>query len=286
MTGFGNAVMEFGSKTITVDIRSLNSKFFDLSLRLPSAYRDKDMELRTMLSRELERGKIEIAFNIDSSEPQKKSVINKEAFRQYYHELKSVSDELKLSNIDYFAAILRLPDAMNTEQEIFDEEEWNNINITLKKAMEEFNKFRDTEGQFMEKDLKERIEAIEKNLKEIEPLESERIDNLRKRLKEQLEESRIKDSVDKNRFEQEVIYYLEKMDVSEEKVRLRSHCKYFLDTMKEKQSNGKKLGFISQELGREINTLGSKANHAMMQKYVVQMKDELERMKELLMNVL
>ena len=185
MTGFGNAVMEFGSKTITVDIRSLNSKFFDLSLRLPSAYRDKDMELRTMLSRELERGKIEIAFNIDSSEPQKKSVINKEAFRQYYQELKSVSDELKLGNVDYFAAILRLPDAMNTEQEVFDEEEWNNINAALQKALEAFNKFRDTEGQFMEKDLKERIEAIKKNLKEIEPLESERIDNLQKKLKEQ-----------------------------------------------------------------------------------------------------
>jgi uncharacterized protein (TIGR00255 family) len=286
MTGFGNAVMEFGNKTISVDVRSLNGKFFDLSLRLPSAYREKDMELCSLLSRELERGKVEISINIETTEPQKKSVINKDVIRQYYHELKAMNDELKIGSVDYLGTIIRLPDALNTEEEHFDEEEWKQINEVLKKAIEAFNRFRDTEGQFMEKDLKERIEMIEKNLAGIEPLESERITTLRKKLSDQLDESRIKDSIDKNRFEQEVIYYLEKMDISEEKVRLRSHCKYFIDTMNEPQSNGKKLGFISQELGREINTLGAKANHAVIQKFVVQMKDELERMKELLMNVL
>ena len=244
------------------------------------------MELRSLLSRELERGKIEVAIAINSSEPQRKSVLNKEVFRQYYTELKALNDELKINTTDYLGTILRLPDALNMEEEHVDEEEWKQINAALRTALDAFNKFRDTEGQFMQKDIKERIEAIEKNLLHVEPLETVRIDNLRKKLSDQLEESRIKDSIDKNRFEQEVIYYLEKMDISEEKVRLRSHCKYFIDTMSEAQSNGKKLGFIAQELGREINTIGSKANHAGMQKFVVQMKDELERMKELLMNVL
>ena len=286
MTGFGNAVMEFGTKTISVDVRSLNSKFFDLSLRLPSAYKEKDMELRSQLSRELERGKIEIAVSIDSTEPQKKSVINKDIIRQYYHELKTMNDELKIGQVDYLATILRLPDALNSEEEHFDEDEWKNINETLKKALEAFNKFRDNEGKFMEKDLKERIDAIEKNLKHIEPLESERINNLRKKLSEQLEESRIKDSIDKNRFEQELIFYLEKLDINEEKVRLANHCEYFIQTAGEKVATGKKLAFISQEIGREINTIGSKANNTDIQRIVVQMKDYLERIKEQLLNVL
>ena len=286
MTGFGNAVAEFGSKTISVDIRSLNSKFFDLTLRVPSAYREKDMEMRTMLSRELERGKVEVYINIDSSEPQRKSRINKDIVRQYHAELKALNDELKINTGDYLETILRLPDALNMEEAHFDEEEWKQINETLQSAMKAFNAFRDKEGKFMEKDLRERIDAIEENLKKIEPLEEGRIENIRKRLADQLKESAAKDAVDKNRFEQEVLYYLEKMDVTEEKVRLRSHCLYFLETMKEPQSNGKKIGFITQEMGREINTLGAKANDAVIQKFVVQMKDELEKIKELMMNIL
>ncbi len=286
MTGFGNAVAEFGSKTISVDIRSLNSKFFDLTLRVPSAYREKDMEMRTMLGRELERGKVEVYINIDSSEPQRKSRINKDIVRQYHAELKALNDELKIDTEDYLETILRLPDALNMEEAHFDEEEWKQINETLQQAMKAFNAFRDKEGKFMEKDLRERIDAIEENLKKIEPLEAGRIENIRRRLADQLKESTAKDAVDKNRFEQEVLYYLEKMDVTEEKVRLRSHCLYFLDTMKEPQSNGKKIGFITQEMGREINTLGAKANDAVIQKFVVQMKDELEKIKELMMNIL
>ena len=285
MTGFGNAVAEFGSKTISVDIRSLNSKFFDLTLRVPSAYKEKDMEMRTMLSRELERGKVEVYISIDSSEPQRKSLINKDIVRQYYAELKSLNEELKTDTPDYLGTILRLPDALNMEEEHFDEEEWKQIGSTLEQAMKAFNAFRDKEGKFMEKDLRERIDAIEANLKKIEPLEAGRIENIRKRLNEQLKES-LKEAVDKNRFEQEVLYYLEKIDVTEEKVRLRSHCNYFLETMNDPQSNGKKIGFITQEMGREINTLGAKANDAAIQKFVVQMKDELEKIKELMMNIL
>ncbi|MCX6274953.1 MAG: YicC family protein [Bacteroidetes bacterium] len=286
MTGFGNAVAEFGSKTISVDIRSLNSKFFDLTLRVPSAYREKDMEMRTMLSRELERGKVEVYINIDSSEPMRKSRINKDIVRQYHAELKALNEELKIDTDDYLGTILRLPDALNMEEAHFDEEEWKQINETLQSAMKAFNAFRDKEGKFMEKDLRERIDAIEENLKKIEPLEEGRIENIRKRLADQLKESAAKDAIDKNRFEQEVLYYLEKMDVTEEKVRLRSHCIYFFDTMNEPQSNGKKIGFITQEMGREINTLGAKANDAVIQKFVVQMKDELEKIKELMMNIL
>jgi len=286
MTGFGNAVVEFGSKTISVDIRSLNSKFFDLTLRVPSAYKEKDMEMRTMLGRELERGKVEVYISIDSSEPQRKSRINKDIVRQYHSELKALNEELKITTDDYLGTILRLPDALNMEVEHFDEEEWKQINETLQQAMKAFNAFRDKEGKFMEKDLRERIDAIEDNLKKIEPLEAGRIENIRKRLADQMKESAAKDAVDKNRFEQEVLYYLEKMDVTEEKVRLRSHCIYFLETMNDPQSNGKKIGFITQEMGREINTLGAKANDAVIQKFVVQMKDELEKIKELMMNIL
>ena len=286
MTGFGNAVAEFGSKTISVDIRSLNSKFFDLTLRVPSAYKEKDMEMRTLLGRELERGKVEVYISIDSSEPLRKSLINKDIVRQYHAELKTLSEELRLDATDYMAAILRLPDALNMEEAHFDEEEWGQIQETLQQALKAFNEFRNKEGRFMEKDLRERIDAIEDNLKKVEPLEAGRIENIRKRLADQLKESAAKDAVDKNRFEQEVLYYLEKMDISEEKVRLRSHCKYFLETMNDPQSNGKKIGFITQEMGREINTLGAKANDAVMQKFVVQMKDELEKIKELMMNIL
>ena len=286
MTGFGNAVAEFGSKTISVDIRSLNSKFFDLTLRVPSAYKEKDMEMRTMLGRELERGKVEVYISIDSSEPQRKSLINKDIVRQYHAELLSLNQELNIRTDDYLSTILRLPDALNMEEENFDEEEWKQISDTLQLALKAFNEFRNKEGKFMEKDLRERIDAIEENLKKIEPLEAGRIENIRRRLAEQMKESAAKDAVDKNRFEQEVLYYLEKMDITEEKVRLRSHCIYFLETMNDPQSNGKKIGFITQEMGREINTLGAKANDAAMQKFVVQMKDELEKIKELMMNIL
>jgi uncharacterized protein (TIGR00255 family) len=285
MTGFGNAVAEFGSKTISVDIRSLNSKFFDLSLRLPSAYKDKDTELRSELSRELERGKIEVAISIDTAEPQRKTNINKKAVTGYYNELKALSEEMKLDTKDFLSIILRLPDSLNTDQQVFDEEEWNLVKAVLAKAQLAFRSFRENEGKFMEQDLAKRIEAIETSLKQIDALDPGRIAALRKRMQDNLNEHFKSENIDKNRFEQELLFYIEKMDISEEKVRLRTHCDYFMQTMKE-DSSGKKLAFISQEMGREINTLGAKANDAGIQKLVVQMKDELEKVKELMMNVL
>jgi uncharacterized protein (TIGR00255 family) len=285
MTGFGNATAEYKNKTISIDIKSLNSKYFDLNLRLPSSYRDKDLELRSELSRDLERGKIEIIVSIETGETTPLTSINKLAFEKYYKELKSLDKKFKLGATDFLNVILRLPEAVITEDEKLDDKEWTLIKKTLDKAIRAFQQFRNKEGKFMEDDLKQRIAAIEKSLKKIDETDSGRIANLRKRMQDNLNEHFSSENIDKNRFEQELLFYIEKMDISEEKVRLRSHCEYFLATIRE-DSNGKKLGFISQEMGREINTLGAKANDAAIQKLVVEMKDELEKIKELLMNVL
>jgi uncharacterized protein (TIGR00255 family) len=285
MTGFGSATSEFNNKSVTVDIKSLNSKYFDLNLRLPANYRDKDLELRTELGRELERGKIEVTIAIETGEVEPSASINKAAFEKYYKELKALDKKFKLDANDFLSVILRLPEAVITEEEKLDAKEWTHIKKTLDKAVKAFQKFRSTEGKFMEDDLKGRIAAIEKSLKQVDGLDSGRIENLRRKMQENLDEYFKSENIDKNRFEQELLFYIEKMDISEEKVRLRSHCDYFLATMNE-DSNGKKLGFISQEMGREINTLGAKANDAAIQKLVVEMKDELEKIKELLMNVL
>jgi uncharacterized protein (TIGR00255 family) len=285
MTGFGSANSEYKNKAISIDIKSLNSKYFDLNLRLPSEYRDKDLELRTELARELERGKIEVIISVEAGESEPATTINKLAFEKYYRELKALDKKFKLGATDFLNVILRLPDAVITQDERVDEKEWLLIRKTLEKAVKAFQSFRDKEGKFMEADLKERIAAIEKSLKKIDETDGARIENLRKRMQDNLNEYFTSENIDKNRFEQELLFYIEKMDISEEKVRLRSHCGYFISTMKE-DSNGKKLGFISQEMGREINTLGAKANDAAIQKLVVEMKDELEKIKELLMNVL
>jgi uncharacterized protein (TIGR00255 family) len=285
MTGFGSANAEYKTKAISIDIKSLNSKYFDLNLRLPSEYRDKDLELRTELARELERGKIEVIISLEAGETEPATSINKLAFEKYYKELKVLDKKFKLGATDFLNVILRLPDAVITPEERLDEKEWTLIRKTLDKAVKAFHNFRDKEGKFMEADLKDRIAAIEKSLKRIDETDGARIENLRKRMQDNLNEYFSSENIDKNRFEQELLFYIEKMDISEEKVRLRSHCEYFISTMKE-NSNGKKLGFISQEMGREINTLGAKANDASIQKLVVEMKDELEKIKELLMNVL
>jgi uncharacterized protein (TIGR00255 family) len=285
MTGFGSANAEYKTKAISIDIKSLNSKYFDLNLRLPSEYRDKDLELRTELARELERGKIEVIISLEAGESEPATSINKLAFEKYYKELKVLDKKFKLGATDFLNVILRLPDAVITQEEKLDEKEWTLIRKTLDKAVKAFQSFRDKEGKFMEGDLKERIAAIEKSLKRIDETDGARIENLRRRMQDNLNEYFSSENIDKNRFEQELLFYIEKMDISEEKVRLRSHCDYFISTMKE-DSNGKKLGFISQEMGREINTLGAKANDASIQKLVVEMKDELEKIKELLMNVL
>ena len=285
MTGFGSSSAEYKNKTITIDIKSLNSKYFDLNLRLPSAYRDKDLELRTELARELERGKIEITIALETGEAAPTTSINKLAFEKYYKELKVLDKKFKFGPTDLLSVILRLPDAVTTLEEKIDEKEWGHIKNVLTKAIKAFQNFRNTEGKFMEDDLKKRVAAIEKCLKQIDSSDSGRIQNLRKKMQDNLNEHFQSENIDKNRFEQELVFFIEKLDISEEKVRLRSHCEYFLQTIKE-ESNGKKLAFICQEMGREINTLGAKANDADIQKLVVQMKDELEKVKELLMNVL
>lgn len=286
MTGFGNAVAESGSKTITIEIKSVNSKFFDLSLRLPSAYKDKDLELRSELAKDLERGKVDVSIVLDSPDSPGKTSINVTLVKAYHEELKSLSRELQLNTTDYLGLILKLPEVLNTGKAIADPEEWNKIKITLGKALKAFQQFRKKEGDSIEKDLKERNKQIELRLKEIEKLEPNRISAYRKKLTMNLEEFIQSNNIDRNRFEQELIFYIEKIDISEEKVRLRTHCEYFLKTIKEESSNGKKLAFITQEIGREINTIGSKANDAGIQKLVVEMKDELEKIKEQILNVL
>jgi len=286
MTGFGNAVAESGNRTITVEIKSVNSKFFDLSLRLPSAYKDKDLELRSELAKDLERGKVDVSIQVDSPDAPKKTSVNVALVKAYYEELKSLSNDLQLGNSDYLSLILKMPEVLSTDKAVGDEKEWKLLKSTLGKALDAFQVFRKNEGKSIEKDFKGRIHEIESRLKDIEKIEPGRIAALRKKLSAGLEEFIQANNIDRNRFEQELIFYIEKIDISEEKVRLRSHCDYFLETMNESTSNGKKLAFITQEIGREINTIGSKANDADIQKLVVEMKDELEKIKEQILNVL
>lgn len=286
MTGFGNAVVENGDKIITAEIKSVNSKFFDLSLRLPAAYKDKDLEIRSELAKSLERGKVDVSLVIESHVVQKKISINTPLLKAYYDELKSLNDELHLNTTDYLGLILRMPEVLNAEKSVGDEEEWNLLKKVLDNALQAFQSFRKKEGATIEKDMKERIRSIDGLLISIEKLEPGRLTALRKKISGNLEEFIQSNNIDRNRFEQELIFYIERLDISEEKIRLRSHTDYFLKTMNENTSNGKKLAFITQEIGREINTIGSKANDAGIQKLVVEMKDELEKVKEQILNVL
>ena len=286
MTGFGSAAVEYGNKTISVEIKSVNSKFFDLTLRLPSLYREKEFEIRSDLSRQIERGKVECSISLESQEAPKKSSINASLVKAYYEELKVISDDLKLPPPNFLKVILGLPDVMSAEKSLLEEEEWTAVKQAIDKALIAFQDFRKMEGKSISVDLNERLEAIEAGLKELEPFEAGRIELVRKRLQLNLEEFIQVNNIDRNRLEQELIFYIEKYDISEEKVRLKSHLSYFLKTMNEDPSGGKKLSFIGQEIGREVNTIGSKANEANMQKAVVGMKDELERIKEQVLNIL
>lgn len=286
MTGFGIAAVEFQQKTISVEIKSVNSKFFDLTLRLPPFYREKEMELRTDLSRFIERGKTEVTFSIESQESNKKTNINKPLVKAYYEEFKKIDVELNISTPNYLQLILMMPDVMINEKMVLAEDEWKAASNALSLAMNAFQSFRQTEGSAMEQDLRQHIETIKKGVKELAKYENTRIEIVRKRLEGSLEEFIQLNNIDRNRLEQELIFYIEKFDISEEKVRLGSHCEYFLQTMTEDSSAGKKLSFIAQEIGREINTIGSKANDAEMQKNVVILKDELEKIKEQVLNIL
>jgi uncharacterized protein (TIGR00255 family) len=286
MTGYGTASGIVAGNKVTVEIRSLNSKFFELNLRLPSLFRDKEADLRLELSKSVERGKIDVSVNFDNNELARKSSINKEIFKAYYEELKTLANDLDIRENNWTDIILKLPQVLNSDKSESSDENWNELLSLITDSCKKFNDFRCEEGKVLEKDLEDRIKSILKLLNDIEPFEKERTETIRTRLMKSLGELREAAGADENRFEQELIFYIEKLDISEEKTRLASHCNYFVETMNAKEANGKKLGFIAQEIGREINTLGAKANDATIQRKVVEMKDELEKLKEQLANVL
>ena len=288
MTGFGKATREIENKKLTVEIRTLNSKQADVNVKIPALYREKEMQLRNLLVQNLNRGKIELNFWIDENESSGSVVLNKTVINNYYHQIKETANLLNrdISKENILEIIMRMPEVLKTEVKELDENEWTQIFETVEDAIAEIIKFREQEGRVLQQDFQKRIKLIEELLQKIEPFEKERVEKVKERIRQNFQENLADAEIDKNRFEQELIYYLEKFDITEEKVRLKNHCKYFIQTMEEAVSQGKKLGFITQEIGREINTIGSKANHSEIQKIVVQMKDELEKIKEQGLNVL
>ena len=287
MTGFGKAEFEVNNKKFTIEIKSLNSKQVDINTRIPSVYREKDIEIRKELSDKLERGKIDFNIYIESLGDESNSKINEPILRSYFNQLSKISAELNIAtDQSTLQAALRLPDVVKTEYLTLDEEEWEIILKNIRQAISDIDKFRVQEGDALKTDISNSIALIQSLLAQIEPFEGQRIEALRTRLTENLDKLSLNGNVDKNRFEQELIFYLEKLDINEEKVRLANHCNYFIETIAEPVPTGKKLAFISQEIGREINTIGSKANNTEIQRIVVQMKDYLERVKEQLLNVL
>lgn len=287
MTGFGKASNEIPGKKVIVEIRSLNSKQLDLNLRLPYFYKEKELELRAELAKQLERGKVDVSVYTESTQETLPVALNKALAKTYYKELKSLSEELNENNNDLLGLVLKMPEVMKAEREVpeLDEEEWKLVKEAVDKAVVAFQKFRDDEGNTLQKEFNSRIGIIDKLLAEVIALDGARVNNIKSRIKNNIGEVIDIDKIDQNRFEQELIYYIEKLDITEEKLRLKTHLDYFTATMKEPAA-GRKLGFISQEIGREINTIGSKANDAGIQKLVVQMKDELEKIKEQMLNVL
>jgi uncharacterized protein (TIGR00255 family) len=287
MTGFGKSVAEIPGKKISVEIKSLNSKSFDLNARLPWLYKEKESEIRNMLSQTLDRGKIDLTISFDTLETEVIPAINKAIVKNYYIQLKEIADELGIiKDEQLLSTIMRLPDALKTEKPELAEEEWLVIREKINESASQLDSYRSEEGKSIESDLIRCIGKILKDLEDIENFEGERINKIRQKIKTALEDNIKSENIDTNRFEQELIFYLEKIDINEEKVRLKKHCEYFLEKVASVPPNGKILGFIAQEIGREINTIGSKANDASIQKLVVMMKDELEKIKEQTLNVL
>ncbi len=287
MTGYGRASGSFGEKTITAEVRALNSKMTDLKLRLPGDYKEKEVELRKLVTDHAERGKIDVVIEVQNADGAATVSLNESLFRGYHRELHRLAGELGIGQTDMLQAILRIPNVVASASGEVDEDEWAAVSDTVTRALDHFKHFRRQEGKALEADLRLRVANILLLLAEIAPFEQERFTRMRERMRNNMEEAFGKENLDANRFEQEILYYLEKMDVTEEKVRLEQHCKYFLEQVDNpKQSAGRSLGFISQEMGREINTLGAKAYDADIQRLIVQMKDELEKIKEQLANVL
>jgi len=281
MTGFGKHVIQLPSKKITVELKSLNSKSLDLNARMPSAYREKEPELRKIIATALARGKVDFSLYVEFTGNETSAEVNETAVRNYMNQLRSIADGDDLRLLEM---ALRMPDSLKTEREDIEADEYEAIQLAVKEALKEINKFRSEEGSILEKDFLLRIQNLQILLGKVEQMDPDRQSDVRIRLEKAV--SDLQADVDENRFEQELVYYLEKYDITEEKVRLDNHLNYFATTLSSKDSNGKKLGFIAQEIGREINTIGSKANYAPMQQLVVQMKDELEKIKEQMLNVL
>ena len=286
MTGFGKGEAVYGDKKFRVELRSLNSKQLDLSIKLPGKYRAAEAEVRNIITRELQRGKVDCFISVESAVAETSAHINTEAFKAYADELRRACAEvsLKIDDSALMQSLLRLPDVVTTEEREVSAEEVATIVEAAKSAAAELNAFRVQEGRILIADLLKRIDLIEKYRHEVEPFESARVDTIKNRIRENIEKLQLE--VDNNRLEQEMIFYIEKLDITEEKVRLDNHCRYFREVAAEEEAAGRKLGFIAQELGREINTMGSKSNEANMQRLVVKMKDELEKIKEQVLNIL
>lgn len=281
MTGFGKHVVQLPSKKVTIEIKSLNSKNLDINARIPQSYREKELELRKMIADVLVRGKVDLGLYVEITGEETTAEVNQGVVKKYMQQLSNITegDDLKLLEL-----ALRMPDTLKTEKNDIDPAEYEEIVKAMKQALSEISKFRSEEGKVLEQDFLSRLDGLNQLLQKVREMDPERLNTVRERLEKAVSDLTVE--VDANRFEQELIYYLEKYDITEEKVRLDNHLKYFETTLKSNDSNGKKLGFIAQEIGREINTIGSKANYAPMQQLVVQMKDELEKIKEQMLNVL
>jgi uncharacterized protein (TIGR00255 family) len=282
MTGFGKASLQLPTKKITVEVKSLNSKGLDLNVRMPSLYREMELGLRNQIALKLERGKVDFSIFIESTSEQTSTKVNVPIVRIYINQLKEVYPEADETELMKMA--IRMPDTLKTEREEIDENDWEQIQTVIEEALQNILNFRKDEGESLEKEFQLRIGNIRQYMTDALVLDPERVQAIKDRLQTAISELKV--NVDENRFEQELIYYLEKLDITEEKVRLTNHLDYFLQTIDGTEANGRKLGFITQEMGREINTMGSKSNHAQMQKLVVMMKDELEKIKEQVLNVL
>lgn len=281
MTGYGKSVLQLPTKKISIELKSLNSKSLDLNARMPSMYRAKELDIRKLIAKNLVRGKVDFSLFVEITGEDTSSKINQTVVKEYIKQLKEVVDG---DATELLKMAIRMPDAITTERDDIDEEEWSLISKEIDKAISNIIIYREDEGATLKQDFEDRISTLRRLLNEVITMDPERIDGVRARLEKGIAD--IKEKVDENRFEQELVYYIEKFDITEEKVRLENHLDYFTQALNSEDSNGKKLGFISQEIGREINTIGSKSNYAPMQKLVVQMKDELEKIKEQLLNVL
>ncbi|MFN8338338.1 MAG: YicC/YloC family endoribonuclease [Saprospiraceae bacterium] len=287
MTGFGHSKTEYKGKVIRVELKSLNARSTEIRCKLPNTYRDREMDLRKKIIDTLQRGKLDLTIILDGFSDEENAFINADAFRKYYKELHAIRQELGITEGDVLQSILRIPNVIGQNEDMADDDEWAVVDSALDEALVNIKKFRADEGLVLKADLLERIKGIESHLKSIEPFEATRLERIKDRLKKNMEEFVINQQVDQNRYEQEILYYIEKLDINEEKVRLGQHCLYFREELNNKDDQkGRKLSFIAQEIGREINTIGAKANDSDIQQYVVMMKDELEKLKEQLANIL